>query len=129
MITEAQLQQQISDILGHDSNHALRFNFQEKDGLCSLYLETVHPRYDQMFLFHATSGTDRIDALQKMLDYVKTYKEKSNSYTIQWSAHGERGVRTSYFTGASIEEALEKFSYGRDRNKTTIFLISLNPNG
>ena len=80
-----------------------------------------------MFLFHAELGVDKVDVLNKAITYVRSYRDQFDSYTIQWSAAGEHGVRTSYFHGRSIEEALEKFRYGRDRNKTTIFLVSLNP--
>lgn len=90
-------------------------------------METINPRYNQMFLFSTQQELISLDALEKMLEYVKHYKDRKDSYTIQWCATGERDVRTSYFSGATIEEALEKFRYGRDRNKTTIFLISLNP--
>jgi hypothetical protein len=121
------LEKEIQQHLGQDSNHLINFRYDQRDGLTVLYLETINPRYNQMFLFHSETGVDKADALKKMLEYVRSYKDKVNSYTIQWAANGEKGVRTSYFDAGNIEEALDKFSYGRDRNKTTIFLISLNP--
>ncbi len=122
-----QIEKEIQEYLGQDSDHIINFKYEFREGKMYLYVETINPKYNQMFLFHTETGVDKQDALQKMLDYVKHNKDKENSYTIQWCATGERGVRTSYFSGVSLEEALAKFRYGRDRNKTTIFLISLNP--
>ena len=121
------MEREIREYLGQSINHRINFNYDERDGLVRLFVETINPLYNQMFLFHHTVGTDKLDALTKMLEYVRDYKDKYDSYTFQWNAVGEQGLRTSYFHGATLEEALEKFRYGRDRNKTTIFLISLNP--
>jgi hypothetical protein len=121
------LEKEIRNYFGQDSNHEINFRYLERDNNIQLNVETINPRYNQMFLFHSVTGVDRGDALEKMLEYVKHYRTETHSYTIQWSDHDSRGVRTSYFQAHSIEEALEKFRYGRDRNKTTIFLISLNP--
>lgn len=121
------LENEIRNLLGQDSNHQVNFNYSERNGHLQLFIETINPRYNQMFLFHAEIGVDKVDVLNKAISYVRSYRDQFNSYTIQWSAAGEQGVRTSYFHGRSIEEALEKFRYGRDRNKTTIFLVSLNP--
>lgn len=122
-----ELEKSIRTYLGQDSNHQINFNYTNKGDNLELNVETINPRYNQMFLFHTTSGINKPDVLAKMLEYLKHYKDEFDSYTIQWSSKDEKGVRTSYFHGSSIEEALEKFRYGRDRNKTTIFLISLNP--
>lgn len=119
----------IERLLGQDNNHRVIFNYQEKQGAFCLYLETINPKYNQMFLFHSEIGINKLDVLKKTKEYVTNHANVENSYTIQWSAQGEPGVRTSYFHAHSIEDALEKFRYGRDRNKTTIFLISLNPKG
>lgn len=121
------LENEIRNLLGQDSNHQVNFNYSERNGHLQLFIETINPRYNQMFLFHAEIGVDKVDVLNKAITYVRSYRDQFDSYTIQWSAAGEQGVRTSYFHGRSIEEALEKFRYGRDRNKTTIFLVSLNP--
>lgn len=123
-----ELEKQITDLLGQDSSHRISFNYVDQEhGVIQLNLETINPRYNQMFLFHSLTGLNKTDVLTKMLDYVQHHAHLEDTYTIQWSANDVRGVRTSYFHARSIEEALEKFRYGRDRNKTTIFLISLNP--
>jgi hypothetical protein len=62
-----------------------------------------------------------------MLVYVQGYKEKENSYTIQWVAKGDHELHTSYFRAGNIMNALEKLYYGRDMNTITVFSVVLNP--
>lgn len=88
---------------------------------------TVNPRHNQSFLFHYVNGFDRIDALNQMLEYVKTYRDLMNSYTLQWSVKGENELHTSYFRAKDIPEAIDKLHYGRDPNILTIFSVVLNP--
>ena len=81
----------------------------------------------QSFLFHSEIGVDKVDALKKMLEHVKSYKDKYNSYTIQWIAKDETELHTSYFTATNMYDALDKLYYGRDINTITIFSVVLNP--
>lgn len=92
-----------------------------------LKLITVNPRHKQSFLFHQETGFGEMDALHKMLDYVKTHKHSKDSYTIQWSLKDGKELHTSYFRGKNIYEVLDKFYYGKDITSTIIFSISLNP--
>ena len=62
-----------------------------------------------------------------MLQYVKSYKEKEGSYTIQWSIKGENVLNTSYFSAKNIMGALDKLYYDRDPNSITVFSVILNP--
>jgi len=62
-----------------------------------------------------------------MLHYVQRYKEKENSYTIQWVAKGDTELHTSYFKASNILNALQKLYYGRDMNTITVFSVVLNP--
>lgn len=123
----ARLQKEISDHIGMGPD-SLIFNFQEGgNGRVKLSLITINPRHDQSFLFHATEGSDRHDALRSMLDYVSTYKERTSSYTIQWSARGQNSLQTSYFRAKNVMEALDKLFYDRDPNSITVFSVTLNP--
>lgn len=122
----ARLQKEIGDYIGMGKD-SLVFNFDTKGKRTELHLITVNPRHNQSFLFHATSGSDKVDALREMLDYVKTYKERTSSYTIQWSARGETGLQTSYFRAKNVLEALDKLFYDRDPNSITVFSVMLNP--
>jgi hypothetical protein len=82
----ARLQQEIANHIGVGPD-SLMFNYVEKAGdPAKLYLITLNPRHNQSFLFHSTEGVDKLEALREMLDYVRTYKERTSSYTIQWSA-------------------------------------------
>ncbi len=119
------LQKEIGDHIGVGQDNLI-FNFEE-DKVTKLYLITLNPRHNQSFLFHATEGSDKLDALRNMLDYVRTYKERTSSYTIQWSARGESDLQTSYFRAKNVLEALDKLFYDRDPNAITVFSVILNP--
>jgi hypothetical protein len=125
-VEAARIQQEIKDYLGLRSSD-LVFEYTSLDGKVRLDLITVNPRHSQAFLFHSETGSDKVDALRKMLSYVQSYKEKENSYTIQWVVKGGKELHTSYFKAANILDALQKLYYGRDMNTITVFSVVLNP--
>jgi hypothetical protein len=125
-VEAARIQQQIKDYLGLRTSDLI-FEFNIFEGKAKLDLITINPRHEQSFLFHSETGADKVDALRKMLDYVQNYKQKENSYTIQWVANGNHELHTSYFRAGNILECLEKLYYGRDRNTITVFSVVLNP--
>jgi hypothetical protein len=122
----ARIQQQIKDYLGVRTSDLI-FEYSSIEGRTKLDLITINPRHSQSFLFHSEQGADKVDSLRKMLDYVQNYKEKENSYTIQWVAKTGHELHTSYFRAGNILDALEKLYYGRDRNTITVFSVVLNP--
>jgi hypothetical protein len=125
-VEAARIQQEIRDHLGLRSAD-LVFEYTAVDNRVKLDLITVNPRHNQAFLFHSVIGSDKVDSLKKMLDYVQSYKEKENSYTIQWVAKGGKELHTSYFKAPNITDALQKLYYGRDMNTITVFSVVLNP--
>lgn len=122
----AKLQNDIFDHLGLSQENVI-FEFVSVDNNVRLDLITINPRHQQSFLFHQELGVDRVDAAQKMLDYVKSYKEKENSYTIQWIRKGDKELHTSYFRANNVYAALDKLNYGRDMNTITVYSVVLNP--
>lgn len=122
----ARIQKEIKDALGLSSENII-FDFTIQDGLTKLNLITVNPRHEQSFLFHTLFGIDKIEALQKMLEYVNLQHKEEDTYTIQWRKNGESELHTSYFSAKNMYEALDKFYYNRDLNACTIFSINLNP--
>ena len=125
-VEAARIQQEVKNYLGLRTSD-LVFEYSSQDGKIKLDLITVNPRHNQAFLFHSETGTDKLDALRKMLDYVQNYKEKENSYTIQWVAKNDKELHTSYFKASNIMDALQKLYYGRDMNTITVFSVVLNP--
>jgi len=125
-VEAARIQQKIKDYLGLRTSD-LVFEFTSIDGKVKLDLITINPRHNQAFLFHNETGADKVDALKKMLAYVQDYKEKENSYTIQWVAKSDKELHTSYFKASNIMDALQKLYYGRDMNTITVFSVVLNP--
>lgn len=121
----ARLQKQIETHLSVQGS--LIFDFQQEDKRVKLNLITVNTRHNQSFLFHSVYGIDRVDALNKMLDYVKNYQDNENSYTIQWRIKGDKELQTSYFRAKNIYEALDKLYYNRDLNAIIVYSVVLNP--
>ena len=122
----ARIQQQIKDYLSLRTSDLI-FEYSKLDGKTKLDLITLNSRHNQSFLFHSETGSDKVDTLKKMWAYVQNFKEKEDSYTIQWVAGGEHELHTSYFRASNIFNALEKLYYGRDRNTITVFSVVLNP--
>ena len=125
-VEAARIQQEVKNYLGLRTSD-LVFEYSTQEGKIKLDLITINPRHNQAFLFHSETGTDKLDSLRKMLDYVQNYKEKENSYTIQWVAKDDKELHTSYFKASNIMDALQKLYYGRDMNTITVFSVVLNP--
>lgn len=122
----ARYQKDISVRLGIDADN-LVFNYKAKNDTVRLDVVTVNPKHDQSFLFQTTTGTDKIDALKKMLEYIEQHYPMASSMTIQWIKLGDNKLHTSYFRAQNMYEALDKFYYGRDMSQYKIFSITLNP--
>ncbi len=122
----ARLQKEISVRLGLDPE-TLIFNYKQKNEIVRLDLVTVNPKHEQSFLFRTQTGTDKVDALQKMLQYIDEHYQAESSMTIQWIKMGDNKLHTSYFRAPNMYEALDKFYYGRDMSQYKIFSIVLNP--
>ncbi|MES2621012.1 MAG: hypothetical protein V4615_09175 [Bacteroidota bacterium] len=125
-VETARLQKDIVTRLGLDPQNLI-FNYKQKNETVRLDLVTVNPKHDQSFLFHSITGTDKIDALKKMLEYIDQHYHNESSLTIQWIKVGENKLHTSYFRAQNMYEALDKFYYGRDMGSYKIFSITLNP--
>lgn len=123
----ARIQKEIDEYIGMGPN-TLVFNYHDiENNKVKLDVITINPRHNQSFLFKSTSGYDKVDALKNMFEYVKNYKEKDSSYTIQWTLKGESDLHTSYFSAKNVLEAIDKLYYDRDPNSITIFSVILNP--
>lgn len=122
----ARYQKDIAVRLGLDPQNLI-FNYKQKNETVRLDLVTVNPKHDQSFLFHTITGTDKIDALKKMLEYITQHYHNESSMTIQWIKIGDNRLHTSYFRASNMYEALDKFYYGRDMGQYKIFSIVLNP--
>jgi hypothetical protein len=99
----------------------------QNDILEHLGLSQENVVFEFVSVFHQEVGVDKVDAAHKMLDYVRSYKEKENSYTIQWMKRGDLELQTSYFRANNVYGALDKLNYGRDMNTITVYSVVLNP--
>lgn len=123
----ARIQKEIKDHLGVSSENLVFEYSQQRDNNVRLDLITVNPRHNQSFLFHSTLGVDKVDALSKMLDYVRNEYAGENTYTVQWATKGDKELHTSYFRAKNMYQALDKLYYGRDMNTIAVYIIKLNP--
>ena len=122
----AKIQKEIEEHLGLEKD-TMVFEFSQVDGNARLNLITINPRHHQSFLFHSVTAYDRLEALTKMLNYVKNVKDKENHYTVQWMTRIDSELHTSYFRASSIYNALDKLYFSRDMNTITVFSVVLNP--
>ncbi len=120
------IQAEIAVHLGLESSQ-LVFSFKQVEGITQLDLITFNPRHNQSFLFHSSRAIDKLEALQKMLEYVQSNYRKEETYTIQWIKIEEDHLHTSYFRAKTIYDVLDKFFYDRDLNSYRIYSVSLNP--
>ncbi len=120
------LENQIANQLGIDLTQ-LVFSYKQLEGVSQLDLITFNPRHNQSFLFHSCKAIDKVEVLQKMLDYIISNYRKEETYTIQWIKIGEESLHTSYFRAKNIYDVLDKFYFDRDLNSYRIYTISLNP--
>lgn len=122
----AKIQKEIASKLGLSSENVI-YDFSTIENLVKLDLITINPRHEQSFLYHTEKGIDKIETLQKMLDYVLINNKEENHYTIQWVQTGKSNLHTSYFRAKNIYEALDKFYFNRELNTYNVFSITLNP--
>lgn len=122
----AKLQKEIAEKLGLASENVI-FDFSNIESLVKLDLITINPRHEQSFLYRTEKGIDKVETLQKMLDYVLINNKEDNHYTIQWVQNGKSDLHTSYFRAKNIYEALDKFYFNRELNTYNVFSITLNP--
>lgn len=121
-----QIEDKIRSILGLGKEHLI-FSYKSVNGVTQLDLITFNPRHSQSFLFHTVKAIDKFDALNKVLEYVKNFYQKEDSYTLQWIKVGDQDLQTSYFRAKNLYEVLDKFYFERDVNSYRVYSISLNP--
>jgi len=121
-----QIESRIGEILGLGKDH-LVFSYKSVNEVIQLDIITFNPRHSQSFLFHSVKALDKLEAAEKVLEYVNKHIQKEDSYTLQWIKIGEQNLHTSYFRAKNIYEVLDKFYFERDVNSYRIYSISLNP--
>jgi len=124
--TEERLLHDLRGYFGY-ADDQVEFIWSDTEGVHEVALFTYNPRHTHRFLFHKSSGSTRIQALQSLLDYIQTHRDRELSYTIQWRVAGELEFHTSYFSAGNILMALDKFFAGRDPHTVQVFSVMVNP--
>ncbi|MDZ7848191.1 MAG: hypothetical protein U5L96_16370 [Owenweeksia sp.] len=71
-------QKEIESFLSLGSTDVI-FDYQEAGGQMRLDVITINPRHNQSFLFHSSEGYNKLDVLNHMLQYVRTYRERKTA--------------------------------------------------
>ena len=89
---------------------------------------TQNPNTKEIFLLKKVStNNDKISGLEEILKYVKEHKKNNDSYSIHWSRKPSTHMNISYFYCRDVYEALEKFSYNKNKDDYTIYDVKMNP--
>ncbi len=96
--------------------------------LIKLDLITINKEHNQKFLFHSVKGASKIGILKEVITYIQEYKERSESYEIEW-IHLKQPEKTqvSWFSGNDILDVLHKFYYNKEKTQFKIFRLKLMP--
>ena len=116
----------IRTLIQKDNNCSAHFEY-KYDGKARgntfhrLDLITLNPTHQTHFLLHSIIGEDdKLYLMNQMYDYVynlknsmkkKDTRDKVLNYTVSWW-DGKKTV-TSYFSGRSINEVMNKINYGK----------------
>jgi len=122
----ARYQKDIADRLGLDSQNLI-FNYKQKNETVRLDLVTVNPKHDQSFLFHTETGTDKTDALKKMLEYIIEHYHNESSLTIQWIKVGENKLTPRISALKICTRRWISFTMAAILARIKFFSITLNP--
>lgn len=127
--SELQLESQISRYFMKDNGVTCHFRYEDdkEDGDVFLCVYTFNKDTNTSFLFHKVKGASLTTALTKALNYLKEVMPEENNYTVKWRKEGEEEERESYFRGSDIEEVVNKFYFGKDRETITVTDVNLNP--
>jgi len=130
--SELQLESQIARYFMKDNGVTCHFRYDEdedKENSINLCVYTFNKDTNTSFLFHRVKGASPITALTKALNYLKEVMPEENNYTVKWRKEGDDSEkeRESYFRGTDIEEVVNKFYFGKDRETITVTDVNLNP--
>ncbi|MEO1449976.1 MAG: hypothetical protein AAFV07_10645 [Bacteroidota bacterium] len=126
-IASARLQKDISLRLDLPLDNLI-FNYETVTEGIKLELITINPKHAESFLYHTEIAPGKLEALEKMLEYVNKTSQVKQSYTVQWTQRGKGGLHTSYFRARDAYEVLDKFYHGRSNKEDyVIFSLTLNP--
>jgi len=87
---------------------------------------TFNPTSKETFLLKSVIGGSKHEALEQILEYVKTQKGQ-NSFTVIWMKVGDSQSHTSYFYCHDILDVVHKFFHNKNSKDYVIYEIKLNP--
>ncbi|MCB9262327.1 MAG: hypothetical protein H6607_08135 [Flavobacteriales bacterium] len=131
-LEQLKLQHEISEILRNDNGVSCHFDYHvnmlSDDETIKLNLLTYNKRHNEYMLFHTEKGTSSIHCLSKIKKYIElgSERKKLQSFSIRWKKKNEPNYFTSYFSGMSKNEVVNKFLHEKDANDYDFEIIE-NP--
>lgn len=133
------LENQIQNLVFNDNKCSVHFDYTYSDKLkhLTLSVHTFNPVHKTTFLLYSTSiytdgKKDQLDKFKvKLLEEVSNYlkaniEPKQNmSYTVHWRKNSSE--HTSYFSGKTFPEIVDKFFIGKNHHDYVIIKMVLNP--
>lgn len=128
------LESQIITMVFNDNRNTVHFdyhvNIDSARENIRLDLYTKNARHDAIFLMHQTRGDSSIDALNRMITYLKDHHQarEKNSYTVYWRSKvdANSAEKSSYFFEYSEAEVRRKFFYNKKEEDFDIRIVQ-NP--
>ena len=125
--TEERLLQELRSYFGY-ADDQIEFAWSDHEGLYEVALFTYNPRHTHRFLFHKAQGSNRVQALQALLEYTQTHRDRELSYTIQWRVAGESELH-ELLQCRQHSDGAGQILRGKDPHTVQVFSVALNPVG
>jgi hypothetical protein len=122
------IEHKIIDLLRKDNVNKNTFHFQEHGVIGKRFLDlyTYNPRTETLMFYHGVDGINKIDCLEKMLEYIKgNVKKMEYSWTVIWEGSSKEH-HVSYFRGITESEVKLKCT-SCDNNVKKIISITKMP--
>lgn len=119
----------LEEVRKTNPKHTVQFSYSDPH---ELKVSTFNPMRSEFFtLATVSSKISKEDALQNVLNYIKTHREEYNSFTVVWAKKitGAEDTKPapSVFYCNSIRQVLDKFFDGKDEDMYIIYEIKMNP--
>jgi hypothetical protein len=119
----------LDEVRKTNPKHTVQFTYSDP---YDVKVTTFNPLLGEFFtLATVSSELSKEDALQQVLNYIKTHREEYNSFTVIWAkkivGSDDTKPAPSVFYCNSIRQVLDKFFDGKDEDMYIIYEIKMNP--
>jgi len=120
------LEHDIASFISKDNGATVHFNYKTDSNGWVVYAFTVNAESKEVFLLKSAKNFVKKDALEEILEYVKTQKGL-NPFTVIWAKAGSTKTETSYFHCHDVVDVVKKFFEKKEVANYVVYSIKLNP--